>query len=339
MKRPVRVVLLAVAVTLTACAHTPPVRMQYYHSRADLGLKVTRTVACDAQNYPIVANVVTPTIRYSADRGAGPESISVAGLRGPLTDTDLKFEFQEDGRLKGVNATTTGQGEVILKSAFSFFGAVLAVDGGDVPVPALCAQIKTWNEGKPITLTFEGTLDLGRRVEDRLELEPDAASQRYALILQEAVGRVCARVSSVQAGTVPVLYTPQGDDVLLPLRQPGLGTVLVTAGRGESCGSQIWAGTVAAGQIGVEYSLPIPRAAAFGKQTFVVAVNESGSLGSVQYAHTSGVGQAFNAATAGLDLVDGQTAAQKAAELKAEADLIAAQQRLVACRANWAGCK
>jgi hypothetical protein len=313
--------------------------VQYYYSRADLGLKVTRTVACDEADLPIVANAVTPTVRYSADRAGGLARFSVAGLRGPLSDSDLKFEFQEDGRLKGVNATTTGQGETILKSASVFFGAIMGMDGGSAPMSPLCAEIKTWNGGKPVTLGYEGDLDPGRPVGSSVTLKPDPASAFYAEKLLPAVGEVCAKIVDAIDAMPPVEYAPQNGDVMLPMRQPGLARIEVTAGAEGRCGPVIWSGDVPAGQLGRKYELPVPKAAVFGKQTFAVAVNESGSLSSISDAHASGVGQGFNAAAAGLDLVDGETDAQKAARIKAEADLIAAQTRLVACRADWEGCK
>lgn len=334
-----RCMVLGATLALAACAHTPSVTMRYAYARADLDLKVTRTVACDGANVPIVANTVAPTVKHSADRSVPMATISVAGLRGPMVDSDLKFEFQEDGRLKAINTTTTGQGETVLKAAFTFFGAILGVDGGSTPQPTLCATIKTWNDKKPVTLVYEGRISPTKELGPTLHLTPDPASASYADELASVIGPVCASVTAIEPAQLPIEYTEQKGDVLLPMRQPGYAHVQVRAGTGENCGEEIWSGLIPAGQLGADYPLPIPRATVFGKQSFAVAVNESGSLGSLQYAHTSGAASTFNTAAAGLDLVDGQTAAQKAAALKSEADLIAAQQRLVACRANWEGCK
>ena len=59
----------------------------------------------------------------------------------------------------------------------------------------------------------------------------------------------------------------------------------------------------------------------------------------MQFVSNTGTGQALNVAGAGLTALEGDTTAQKAAQVKAEGDLIAAQQRLVACKADPASCK
>ena len=66
---------------------------------------------------------------------------------------------------------------------------------------------------------------------------------------------------------------------------------------------------------------------------------ESGALTSVQYATNTGAGQALNVAASALTALQGETTAQKVAAVKAEADLIAQQQRLVQCLADPPSCK
>jgi hypothetical protein len=78
------------------------------------------------------------------------------------------------------------------------------------------------------------------------------------------------------------------------------------------------------------------KAALFGKQTFTVSLSEAGAVMSVGYGKNAGTASALNAIGA---IVNTETAAAKAAELKAQADLIAQQQRLVLCQTKPDQCK
>jgi hypothetical protein len=92
-------------------------------------------------------------------------------------------------------------------------------------------------------------------------------------------------------------------------------------------------------QLGKDYQLPVPRAAAFGKQTFGAAFAESGALTSVQYVSNSGAAGALGSANSLATIAQGETTSAKVAEVKAEADLIAQQQRLLQCQADPKSCK
>jgi hypothetical protein len=347
---------LACAIAIVGCAHTPPVRVNYYLAQSEVSFKVIRTVSCDEGNHPIVATSVTPTVRHSADLGHGPETIELADLKGPLSDTDLKFEFYEDGRLKGVNATSTGQGEGIFKSAISLI-ATAALGTVETDLSTECANIKKWNGGKPLTVSFEGVVLLDKNPLDTEQSIPaEAGSVFYAKELREAIGDVCATVtrrtgvdapggpSAIVAAAPPIVspaqYSPQKAEALIKLRQPGRASISVTSGPPGACSASVlWSGDVLAGQFGQPYVLPLPRAAVFGKQVFAISLSESGSLTSLQYASNTGAGQALNVASAALTAAQGPTDAQRAAQLKAEGDVIAAQQRLVQCQAHPETCK
>ena len=81
------------------------------------------------------------------------------------------------------------------------------------------------------------------------------------------------------------------------------------------------------------YTLPIPRAALFGKQVFAASFNEAGALTSLGYNKDSEPASLLSTLQAGAEAVQ-TTSAEQAAELKTEADVIAAQQRLIGCRTD-----
>lgn len=329
----------ALAACLAGCAHLPDVTVGYYLAKSKVNFKVIRTVACDANNNPIVANSTTPTVTHSADPGQFVP-IRLAGLKGTFSDTDLKFEFYEDGRLKSVNATSTGQGEVIFKTVVTIATAVLALDGSTKTYPQECNFIKSAGGGKPLTLTYEGEVDIGRSPNDKQDIPPDTTSGVYAIILAKAIGYVCATVEGAEAAKAPATYELQAGDVVLRARQPGLVRLRVVAGGMNDCKiDTVWEGKLPVAQFGTVYSLPIPAAASFGKQVFAASFLESGALTSVQYTTNTGAGQVLNLTSSALTALQGETTAQRALDVKAEADLIAQQQRLVQCLADPKTCK
>ena len=329
------VMLLAVA----GCAHTPDVEVGYYLAKSAVSVRVIRTVACDGSDAPIVASAVIPTVTHSADT-AKRGTINLGALRGIAADPDATFTFTEDGRLKSINASSVGQGEAILKAFVTFTGTMMAIaEAGSHSYPDLCVFIKKAGDGKPLSLTYEGVVKLD--VLDQQQHVPAAAtSSYYAERLEPMLGAVCVSVGKAEAPQQPVTFKSAPDDVLLNARQPGQVPLKVRAGKRDACSEvPLWDGSVAVAQAGTAYTIPIPRGAFFGKQVFAVSFAESGALSSLQYAALSGDAQAINAANAVAAALKPDTTAEKLVQVKAEADLIAQQERLVKCRASPADCK
>lgn len=322
------------------CAHVPDVSLHYHLAQTRASFKVVRTVACDAQNRAIVANAVTPTVVHTADP-ASAYALNLTGLRGQFSDNDLKFDLTDDGRLKAVNTTSTGQGEAILKTVVSIASAVFGLDAVATVLPKECADIRKAGDGKPLTLTYEADVDLRANAAAGQPIRADTTSDHYAQALINAIGDVCAFVESTEPGRPPLASREPAGTPQLTARQPGSVKIKVVAGASKTpCGgSVIWADRLPAAQLGTLYTIPIPAPAAFGKQTFAAAFAESGALTSIQYASSTGAGQALNALGSAVAAAKGPTTEQKAAEVKAQADLIAEQQRLVQCLADSKNCK
>jgi hypothetical protein len=332
---------LGYAILSAGCAHTPPVKVNYFLAQSEASFKVIRTVACDEGDNPVVASSVMPNVRHTADRKLGSQALPLAALRGAFSDTDVKFDFYEDGRLKGINASSTGQGESIFKSTISLLSLIAASGISRDNLSAECAKIKKWGGGKPLTITYEGGIDLAKDLEQLIP--PEAGSAYYARELKNALGDVCAYVTQrgPSSTSVPGEYSPTEEhESLLTLRQPGRASISITAGPPGLCQTdRLWSGDIAVGQFGTSYALPIPRPAVFGKQVFAVSIAESGAITSLQYASNTGAGQLLGLTNSAWTAAQGTTDAQEAAALKAEADVIAAQQRLVQCRAKPDTCK
>jgi len=326
---------ISIAFVASGCAHLPDSTVNYHLAKSEVGFKVVRTMACDKGNNLYVVSAVTPKVAHSADR-ATAHAIPLAKLRSSLADADVKIDFYDDGRLKAVNATSTGEGEGILKTVVTLASTLaIAMDGSrSNTFPAECKVINDAGD-KGITLTYEGVVDVGTM--QKQDIEPDLSSKAYAKKLQNAIGGVYAKVDKLPApATVPVARGSDPAAIALTARDPAY--VSFTVGDTRS-GEELWRGELPVGQLGTAYVLPIPSPSSFGKQVFAASFGESGRLTSVQYLANTGTGQALNVLNAAAGAVQPKTSAQKAAELNAEADLIAAQQRLVQCQADRTACK
>lgn len=333
--------IAVVVASLAGCGTIPDAQVSYYQAKTQVTVKVTRSVLCDAKNLLLIANTVTPSVTHSADL-ARAQSTSLIGLRGTFTDSDIKFEFYEDGRLKTVNATMTGQGEAVLKAATTLASTLTAFAAGTaVPAyPDECAFVREVGGGKPLTLMYEGVVDPS--MADPQNIPPDAASAPYADRLKNAVSGICVVAKGAEVPVPPVQYKTNDGDVLIAARQPALLKIEVgTPTPGNGCTASLWQGRVPVAQLGKEYQLPVPRAAAFGKQIFSAAFADSGALASVQYVSNSGAGAAgaLGAANSLATIAQGETTSAKIADVKAEADLMAQQQRLLQCHADPKSCK
>jgi hypothetical protein len=328
--------MLALASTLGACAQTPPVQTTYYAARSMVHIRVTRTLGCNTANQPIVASTVTATSSHAADLRQ-PRTLSLARLGGEFANSDLRMDFYADGRLKGMNVTTTGQGETILRSAIKLAELALERNEDRADIEMLCQRFKAAFGTNPLSLSFEIAEDFSGDAGLRA-IPPDVQSEALYNQYRDLIGDTCLRIGEVTAPAAPVTLPRAGNYVMLRARQPALAEVGVAIGPRGSCGiSTIWAAQVPVAQRGTDYDIPIPRAAMFGRQQFVAAFEESGAITQLQYARDSGAAGLVNVLQAAGEAVQ-TTTTEETAQLRGEADLIAAQQRLIRCRTSPANC-
>jgi hypothetical protein len=186
-------------------------------------------------------------------------------------------------------------------------------------------------------------------------IDPDPDSQQTFAKTHDALGYECVHVEKLtlkpdskgnSIPDVPGLENARNAHkyVELTLQQPARVALKVWSSTDSSCTfkSDIkpsWTGESEVAQLGTLYSLPIPKAVLFGKLQLSLALAESGALTTLQYSKQTA---APSMATGGQDVsarLAPETAAQKAADLKAESDIIAQQQRLVRCQADPAKCQ
>lgn len=340
------------AVLLCACASNPPVTISYYHPRADLVLTVAETVGCDTAETPITAITVTSKMVYTADR-SNPQRFAIKNLDGDFSNAEVSVTLSEDGRLTGLNASQAGQGSEILQAAIVIGTAVLGAANGsqDTAIHTACEYIK--NNGD------KGVITVALARPDPFALDPNTRAPLY--VSSEVLGAVdgdkgkysniVPLAKTICYSSEPVDKTDQPPvtvdatgrkDYDLKLKQPRL--VRLTLRRGadaltcDAKGAVLWQGDVFVPQYGTPYTLPLPRAPVFGKQSFSVALGESGAVTSLKYGKESGIAPALTTASKAWDAAQPKGTAEKAADAKAEADLIAQQERVVRCKADPRAC-
>lgn len=337
MKLKVHAAIAFMCLLTTSCASTPDVNLGYYHSKATADLTVNRTFSCNKKKH--VIEVVTTDLqpRYVADTW---ESFRPKDIDGAMANTSMTFEFYDDGRLKSVNAESTGQGSEILKSAISAITTIASIfgldRGGSAPYPKACKAINDLGDGKPVTVSYKSSgLDLSK---DQIDIPVATGSEANQHALKDYIGKVCATVTRLAPlkDAYPTV-SPDNKSAKIWLRQPGTATVEV---RTNTCtGPSLATHQLTAPQYGKRYPLPIPKARAFGKQTFALEISEAGVATKVGYARETGANQALTVLNAALPEFDGSTAAEKAKAANDRADEIAANARLANCLADPSNCK
>jgi hypothetical protein len=340
----------ACAALLAACSSVPDVEYSYYPAKSNTLATVTQTIDCNNDKSAfVIVNTPAVTTAYAADFDRPPYQINIKDVEGsfsPFADSDANFTFYDDGRLKSINQSTTGQGEAVIKSAVTL-GTTIAALGGGAPVKNSladeCAIIASWGASKPVTLTYSLGINLATALGkvSNIPVSPTSAELYDDLnprgqppklpqlqIWISAPSRIGGRAGSFRAA-----YGSTGAIVELPLQEMMDVKVRITAS-----GATIWSGEVTVPGTGT-YTLPIPKAALFGKQSFSLSLAESGAITAVDYGKLSGAAGALNAGNTIAAAVEPESAAAKAADVKAQADLIVQQQRLMKCQRTPATCQ
>lgn len=350
-----RFAALGLSLVVGACANMPNAKVDYYLTKSEVSFKVTRSYICDADHHVLVTNAVTPVVSHFADLDSR-RVFDLSKLHGSLSDTDFKVEFFDDGRLKSINSSSTGQGEAILKAAITTVGALIAFTASNTYATE-CGELKKIAADKPLMLTFDLKPDLAISTKQQFKTDEIGNTLVVEHGLSGVLGTLHLEVTGKECRR-PVEYQPKGapqptantfacptaqagtpSEEVLSAREPASVKFKISASPPGGNTETIWEGSVPVAQFGVDYPLPLPKPSAFGKEAIAATFLDSGKLSSIQFVTNTGGAAGLNALNAGLAATAPTTTAQKAEQLKAEADLLAQQQRLATCRADPKNCK
>lgn len=341
-------VIIALSVVLiSGCSTLPDVSFTYNKTKWATTVTVSQTLSCNVpKDKIIVLSQSTVTTSYSANQEQKLE-FPIKELDKWYSDVDAGMTLTDDGRLKGINQSSNGQGEAILKSAVTSLALLGAALEGEFSlantplkpisdVTAKCAEIEKWGGGKPITLVFRKMLTAENASNGIKASEIDPASESRSLYDLINTPKPKIAVTTIAKANHGIKNTEgknnDKDFVQIKLQEPGVISISITDGiNADSIG-----GADVRVPLNSTYSVPIPKGKFFGKQTFVLAMSEAGTVTAVTYGKTSVGAAGLNSFGA---LASTQTPTSEAAELKAQADVIAQQQRLASCLSKPDQCK
>ncbi len=360
-------------VALSGCANgIPKGSLTYYLPKAETTLTVTQTLTCNATGDEVLQVVtVNPSTVYSSDTDH-VVTITPRNISGTLNDADISFSFTDDGRLSGVNTSTTGQGSTVVKDVLAVVKAAGLTAAAAPPAmnpKAACATIAALApkgakaDAPPPSLTLTYTHSFGYdtsaanvQFKDSSgtgptfnpEFDTDFASHTYFNALKKSIPQLGFAVEYVSAAKAKATSWAGADtsDFALDLNSLATVKLQVRGLKDDMKGvnrEAIWSGEalVPLNETKDLIHVPIPKPVVFGQRKFSLTLASSGAITKIGYASTgvtdtadalSAIGSAVGATT------KGSTVAQQAAAVQAQADLIFQQQRLATCKAKAESC-
>jgi hypothetical protein len=322
------------------CSSLPDVTVSYFPAKATTTLAVTQSIDCDAQKQHLFfVYSVVPTTVYSSDLSQAPHTLHIRDLDGTFSDVATTFNLTDDGRLKSINASTTGEAEAIVKAAASLVTTLGALAAAAPAASPPCDVVTAWGGGKPVSLTYTQVLNYGNAFSGgTYSLAPAPGNEDLYRQLKDHLPSIALYADPPKivprAASGPSATT---GDVLLALNDTASTALTVKVHDAIDGDVAIWNGvaTIPEGSI---YYLPIPKSALFGKQVFTLSLSDAGAITSVGYEKDNGAAGVLNSVNSAAGAEKPTTAADEAAQLKAQADIIAQQARLVRCNAQPSAC-
>ncbi len=348
------------------CASVPDVTVSYRPVKWAMSIAVVHTLTCSRDSKAVIIQRGAAFVPiYSAAPASNDFKLHLNDLDRFFADADITLAFTDDGRLKAINQSTTGQGETVIKSAIAAAAALAAGPLARAALPtappspgiqlfrnnilerelkgldpaAICKLIGdnslvAADQLPQVSLVQSAILSVDT-LSARAEPSKDQADlfKKLASLGLDFTSRVAGTLGSDELQPIANLKaTVASNEVPLTLQR----MVSLSAKVEDSMGS-IGSKSAPVPTNGV-FVLPIPKAALFGKQSFQLGLTESGRISTIGYGKSTGVSGAFGAAGAAASAEVTEDNAEAAA-LKAAADLIAQQQRYNTCKLKPADCK
>jgi hypothetical protein len=316
------------AVFGTGCSSMPDVTVGYYEARGSATFTVTQTATCASGDIPILTTAVSSSPVYSSDTKRR-HSVNLAKLDSWAGKANAGFDFYADGRLKGVNATGTGQAGDALKALVAVAATMVKAKKAATPNPTGCTLLRQIvGADKTLSIVHKGFTDF---TSDKIEFRQYNVTKTDYDNLKPVFGAVTGSFG-LETPQPQNAGSPAKDDLKLTLVEPAIATVTIMVG------AESWQFHVFVPQLGSRYELPLKKAPWFGVNDFELALDESGKVTKLRYSGGGDAGAVLGVIKDAQGAFAGKSTAEKAADVKAEADLIYAQQRLVMCQADRTKC-
>ncbi len=341
--------IMAIVFFISGCASVPPAVVTYHNPEAQLSVKITQSVMCVDRDDD--ANVRDWRIITASSAEMSPLYVASETSTGTIAFSELSDNFADatatitltpDGRLKSVNAESTGRGREIVSSAldvvgsvfgFGMPGAVESTEGVNVPHP--CEDWSRLNEGKPVVATSTTVI---KELDDRMEVEIANLGEQHPEIhslfpdITISISKKRALPKRIDCPTcssdIPMLKVPSHaifDAIALVHQRDVNGN---SNGTAKSIGHTSFLVPLLCGSD--KLNIPIYDPAAFGKVEVAVVFGEAGQITSIKYGTSDSTSSLGGSLTDIASLFEDD----ELAKLKAENDLIYQQQRKLKCEAD-----
>ena len=339
---------IAVCIFLSACSSSSTLEFAHMLPVPIATASASISVACASDDTVLFEATGKVSVGHIAGETAKNFTLGGAALR----DGKYVVEFYPDQRLKGINSNQAGQGADTLKAVLTTLAPTLAT--GNVSSPPIkdedfCRKIAnvTSDKSTPITIRYHGET---KKVLDETTGGNSKNKEEYTTLqLKQQIGTldISSAIEAVKfksraiRSIPPPLQTTGGSVITLP-RQKVIETLLEicvkrpTGTDTPQCSSFYTDAFVVSSA--ETYPVALPEAGLFGSREFGISLTESGGVSRIQFSDTGGFTEAINGGNSVLDTFRPSTSQEKAAALNSEADLIAAQERLLRCRAKPADC-
>lgn len=366
-----RSILIAATLVMGGCATIPDVTVAYRPVKWAVLATVVHTVTCNRQSdKELLQRAVSFTPLYSADAPDDKYQIRMKGVDRYFADAEMAVALTDDGRLKSINSTSTGQGDAVVKGLISLgaathaamvmkdyvnFFSKIAPMQQDKPKKSVCDVVKDFSTAAPDQVfqvavvqsalvlpdaegkVPESTIAQGVVEQAALREQLTAAGMTLQTTIKASIRAISDKKDAPLMELQPFATFPNSvADDEVPVRLQRVRALKLSAAQ-ASDREPIQTANV---QIPTKetFVVPIPKAALFGKQTFSMTLAETGKVTSIGYGRLSGAPAALGAATsiAGISVTEDGV---DAAALKAAADILAQQNRIRICNEKPADCK
>jgi hypothetical protein len=164
------------ALFLPGCGSMPKVKVGYYLPMASVAVTLTQSATCTAGNVPILQNDVLITTNYSRDP-TELYKVDLSQLGNAWSKADAGFEFHDDGRLKSVNTSQTGQGAEATKALLTLVASAAALKNVKAVDEKACAALREFAGGKKLAAGSQKSPGAGKT--------PDSSSMKGAATSSE----------------------------------------------------------------------------------------------------------------------------------------------------------
>lgn len=334
---------ILISSSMIGCASLPDATLTYYLPKSAVSIIVNQTVLCRDISMPIVETSVRFVPIISADITRAKE-IQFSELDSFYASGSAEVKLTSDGRIQGFNSSMTGSTSQVVSTLESFadlVGFESSVTQSDVDVA--CTEINRIAGSKdgvplPLSLLIKTIVNFedGNNVRStgfRLENYPQSLYEKF----EPALGKLTLTSRASTDRPIPVRNS-DNSSVAITLVKPASVPLVVELRSSLVDGTMLFGSSVPVPQWGVEYSVPIPRPPLFGTNTLDLTLFETGEIKSIKYGTNSGAKDLGGTLSSVKNYLE-ETDAELAAALKAEADVLAQQQRLIVCRATPDLCK